>query len=584
MIPLLKQGACFPRGLPPLYNGRTCRAKGSLLNSGNKWVEEKLIQSEIDRLMAIVADDLSHLTPEQIKMTQEVYLDFYKSVVDLCVTEFTPIDPEYDFGVEEWLSETTSYTEADKARILKEIDDYPDFKTTHDTKRAKRAMRCECHIKDEPYPSWKPARPIKSRSDRWKAHVGPAFNAINKVLFKHRFFIKKVPLPDRSNYMKKMFEEFKSILNCTDYSKFESHFIRMVMEMTEFVFYDFVLQHTKIRSKFMADIRKVHSLKQTFKYQKFMTSFKATRASGEMCTSSGNGFSNFAFFNYLSKFLGAEEVAAVFEGDDGVTAIKPADIVMKTQDYEDLGLLCKLNQTVEFCEASFCGIVCDPDDMVQVTDVNKALVNFGWTNKKYANADHPTRMSLLRAKGYSMIYQYPGCPILQSLALYALRVTNKLTIHTRMLAMYAKRRLFQDRYTHDKYHELFDSLQGKILTSLPTRLVPDKTRDLVNRLYGIAPESQIEFEHYLDSLTEVQQLTCSFDFPRQWHDAWDMYVRDYSDIWIPLSHPTRGPTIRLGALFGSEAISNPLREKLGPLTVRPDVGQIGLSKHDPKAM
>lgn len=545
----MAHGARFPRSGLPLYSWDDKPRDGAVFPD-NGWVSYRLGLEWINKIEGMIRSELKHLSVSELDSTVRVFIDFYKSVVHLCATEFEPVPQEYDFDFELWLRDTTSYTEKDKEHLRDQLEKDPNYDPFSDRSINRYVEWCLCFIKAEYYPTWKYPRPIKSRTDRWKCHVGPWFNAINKVLFAHPFFIKKIPLNERSVYMKNLLMGF-SLFNCTDFSKFEAHFIACVMEITEFVFYDYVLQRVASRAKFMGAIRKVICGRQFFKYHWFSSSFKATRASGEMCTSCGNGFSNFAVFNYLCRFFEADDWAAVFEGDDSVNSIKPSHIVLRTQDYEDLGWDCKLMQTEDFSTASFCGIVADNIEMIQVTDVRESLVTFAWAGKKYLNSNHLTLMSLLRAKGYSMVYQYPGCPILDALGHYALRITDDAVIHSRMLKLFKRNQLFPDRYKAELYQDLFDRI-SRCLYSRPKRTPSGpRTRDLVYKLYGVSLDVQFYIELTLDSKDDLDPLILHVDWPNEWTVCYDRYVFSYNDMFATLSHPMAGSISTVNACMSA---------------------------------
>jgi len=57
--------------------------------------------------------------------------------------------------------------------------------------------------------------------------------------------------------------------------------------------------------------------------------------------------------------------------------------------------------------------------------------------------------------------------------------------------------------------------------------VGPKTRLLVERLYGVTVEHQLEIEAYLDGLDEIQPLNCpqlQLYLKRDWQDYWDSYA------------------------------------------------------------
>lgn len=537
-VPILVTGCRFPRGNPPLYSGwkphatRRQHSVDPIMETA--WSLFQLSDTKFEELKSIIDEELSELLVDVRDSTLECLWDFKKSVVALCQREFVPLSADYDYSVDSWLPKT-GYRVCDKQRLLRTLERLPVVDVSSTDVEQLMVRACECFIKSESYSDVKQARPIKSRSDRWKCHVGPYFHAIGEVLFTHPYFVKKIPLPCRPEYMKTMFAGFDR-LNCTDFSKFESHFIRCLMHVCEFVFYDYVIMCAPDRYAFMRDIDVVQAGIQIFKYPWFTTSFAATRASGEMCTSSGNGFSNFAIFNYLMQSFSAEKSVAVFEGDDSINASYP-DVGIRTSDYEDLGWNCKFEQVDSFSTASFCGIVADEDDLVQVCDIKEALVNFGWTSKRYATSDDHVLRALLRAKGYSMLYQYSGCPVLQALALYALRVTCDFGIHRRLVRMLERQIVWSDAYTAQKFVELetiikawtpvqFDLGLGKL--GLPVREPPIKTRALVQKLYSISIDEQIRVESILSAKTDFLPLDFGWDFPASWVLMW-RYVLPYRE-------------------------------------------------------
>jgi hypothetical protein len=210
--------------------------------------------------------------------------------------------------------------------------------------------------------------------------------------------------------------------------------------------------------------------------------------SGEMCTSLGNGFTNLMCFLYLCKQNGVEFVDGVVEGDDGLFAVRGK--VPSPAQFNNLGLIIKMETHDHLNEASFCGLVFDPDDLSNVADPAELLCKFGWTHSVQMRAGPKKLKSLLKAKAYSLAYELPRCPIANALARYALRVTS------------SSKPLWS---AVDKW-----KLQCRIPTAgVLERLalgVPACNRVLVARVYGIDVPTQLVIEGYLDSLTDIQQL------------------------------------------------------------------------------
>jgi hypothetical protein len=214
--------------------------------------------------------------------------------------------------------------------------------------------------------------------------------------------------------------------------------------------------------------------------------------SGEMCTSLGNGFTNWALMSFAADYHNTE-VSGVVEGDDGLFTFKD-NIIPDEQFFAKLGFTVKLETVPSLAEAGFCGMYFDPNDKIVVADPVDPLANFGWFPTKYVHAKHTRYLELLRAKSYSLAYQYAGCPILQSLGQYGLRVTRHVDL---------RRYLNRDRNISGwEKEQLLEALSAKIVA----KEVPINTRLLVQQQFGITVRQQLEIEEYLDRLTRLQPL------------------------------------------------------------------------------
>lgn len=454
--------------------------------------------------------------PSNVKTTLEVMWDLRKHSISQCY-EFRQLPPDFDHSLETWLS-GTSYTSSDKDKFRKEMDIRSNLTSTDEA--------CKCFIKAETYPEFKYPRPIKSRTDRFKCNVGPIFQGINDCLFENlEYFIKKVPVSDRPKVMGELFSDVTEV-DCTDFSSFEAHFIDVMMFAIEFPFYEWTTSQLQsdVREKFMDNIT-VLLMSNKCKFVDF-TIKSMSRASGEMNTSSGNGYANKTLFSYVARVKRAMRTRQKFEGDDGAVHATPTNALPTAEDYERLGWICKLIKHTTISEASFCGIVSDPIDLINVCDIRAYIADFGWTRNQYCWANLKTHKALIRAKGYSAIYQYPGCPIIDALGHYALRITNQTEIQRKMLKMYRKGQLGDSRYKNQKFEGIFKTMIQKIP---PRKTSPPNTRLLVEKLFGVSVSDQIKTEQYLDSLTEIQILDFDFTVPEAWIFNTDQYVSNYPE-------------------------------------------------------
>lgn len=457
----------------------------------------------------------AHVPIHLLEMTTNTLWDMRKFSVWLAQT-FEPLPHDYDLSVQTWLAKTT-YTTKDKEGFIKELDEKGYLE------KVDRA--CKCFVKAETYAEFKYPRPIKSRTDRFKAYMGPAFQGINEQLFSRtEYFIKKIPVNERASFLKECLG-LAAEINCTDFSSFEAHFLDCIMYAIEFPLYFWLTKDLPIATDFREELMTLAKV-NICKFIDFVVDCMS-RASGEMNTSSGNGWVNLVLFLYVSLCKGSIKSLGKFEGDDGITTNDPTTSAPTSQDYQDLGWVCKLIKVTKFEEASFCGIVADIDDLVNVCDIKAYLGDFGWTRQQYLNANEVTIKALIRAKGYSAIYQYPGCPIIDALGHYALRVTDYDEVHRKMLKMYRKGHLADSRYKNQKFEVIF----GTLINKRPSRIIsPINTRLLVERIFQIPLNRQYEIERYLDDLNTIQPLEIDLDVPECWIYNWENFVIPEMDL------------------------------------------------------
>jgi len=454
----------------------------------------------------------------EVPIPDPEYLARFRQFVKTWIEDnLTPLSEDTDVSFEAWL-EQTNYPQWRKDDLAQQWEDCKGVMTA-------RHFIVKSFMKDETYPEFKHARGINARHDVFKCTVGPYFKLIENVLYQHPAFIKHIPVPDRPEYIKEMLYVLGGQYIATDYTAYESHFTAEMMESCEFQLYDYMTKNLPEHDKFMALCRDVIAGTNLCQYKMFDVLIEATRMSGEMCTSLGNGFSNLMAFLFVCHEKNSKCVGVV-EGDDGLFRVQgdlPTD-----EDFARLGFTIKIETHKRLEEASFCGIIFDLDDCVNVTDPADVLLNFGWAGQFHVNGSRVRHLELLRAKSMSFAYQYPGCPIIQSLAHYGLRVTKHID-----LARFMEKSRAINTYERDvlaaAYENRFD------VTRLP---VPENTRALVERKFGIKIEEQIDIENYLDSLDVIQPLyhwTFDFIMSRASVEYWTHYVldqkEDYPDLW-----------------------------------------------------
>lgn len=398
--------------------------------------------------------------------------------------EFVPLCEFHDFSIETWLA-ASNYPDWRKQEILAAWEE--NYTVLNDEK----TWKVKSFMKDEGYMDIKHARGINSRTDAFKALVGPLFHAIETVVFQHPVFVKYVPVRKRAEYLWDSLWTPEGKYIATDYTTFEASFIRVLMMSCEFELYLYMLRHTPefLTMLFVCWVIIGGRNVCTFRY--FIVWVFATRMSGEMCTSCGNGFSNWMLCDFVCHESGTNYVGR-FEGDDGLARIWGSPI--QEGLFAELGMKIKLLHEPELSEASFCGLIFDPVDKAIVTDPIKVLASFGWGKAEYRGSRDDVLLQLLKAKSLSFLYQYPGCPIITELAKYGLRMTLDKKIRKTILERYGwKRDVLEEALAQD-VEQLMDTNIGM------------NTRILVENKFGVSVEVQLEVEAYLRNKVDLEPL------------------------------------------------------------------------------
>lgn len=399
----------------------------------------------------------------------------------------TPFSPYLDTSQETWLA-NTPYPEWRKTELRECWADCGGV-------LSRWHFEVSSFMKDETYADWKHARAINARSDQFKCAVGPIIKRIEEVLYEQKEFIKHVPVVDRPSYIEGMLNIPGTVCVATDYTSFESHFSKAMMEDIEFILYEFMTQHLPEHKQFMGYFRNVVAGRNKCKFKRFNVELDATRMSGEMCTSLGNGFANLVMMTYACEVKGSQ-VHGVVEGDDGLFVVKGA--LPTREDFASLGMNIKLDVHPRYNEASFCGMIFDPTDKINLSDPSNIVLNFGWSGRRYVNAKQARLLELLRAKSLSFAHMYQGSPIVQSLAHYGLRMTK----HINLESLLERRGMYANEWVRKRLIDAMEAEPEKIAMIE----VPKNTRLLCESKFGISIPSQLAIEEYLNSKTDLSPL------------------------------------------------------------------------------
>lgn len=374
----------------------------------------------------------------------------------------------------------------------------------------RRDMRVHSFIKAEQYPAFKLPRAINGRVDYAKIIFGPLIKTVEKVVYLHPSFIKSIPLAERPAYITQLVAG-PGYYCATDHTSFESSFTMGLCLAVEYEVYCHVL------NPFYAEYicKGFYSLNVcVFKF--FRLTVAAKRMSGDMNTSLGNGVTNLItiLFLYHQKYK-VIITAIVIEGDDSLFRL-PFNASLTTEEFASLGLITKIELHNRLSTAAFCGSVFDEVDLKNLVDPGRILRRFGFVDNKYHNAKHSTKMGLLRAYAFSIYYQYHGCPIVESLAKYLLRVTRGY--YAKMTSINVHR--FSDL-------DVVPASEEKMFERFPPCQIGMGSREIIHSLFKLSYDDQIWCEDYLDSLNVLQPLVMPVIIANSPRDCID-YFRECS--------------------------------------------------------
>jgi len=406
-----------------------------------------------------------------------------------------PLDSNTDFSIGSWL-ESSNYS-ARRASQLHARYEQMRGSVTHPSE--KKSQRVKCFVKDESYLCAKHVRSIFARVDDIKVVIGPFVKAIESSLYRSPFFVKHIPVADRARVMWDRLRLGDKIVS-SDYTGYESHFTAEILSI-EMHLYEYMLQNVP-RGKWVIEmLRNMLSGENYCMFRTLMAIIPACRMSGEMNTSLGNGFMNLMLYLFLNEVSGNTHVDCLVEGDDLIGCFTGKNL--SAELYAELGFTVKLEYHADVCTASFCGLIFDPEELVSLPNPIKVLLNTGWTTANYVGSSLKTRMGLLRAKGFSLVSQYSGVPIVQSLGLYILRVTNSFA-----LKIPVKWTEWQTRH---------------FTTEFKVKEPGFKTRMLMERVYGVSVFAQYDIEKYFDEKNVISPISHAL-----LDDLWTLEQKEYN--------------------------------------------------------
>lgn len=452
-----------------------------------------------------VGKRMAYNPPKYDKKLRRKFRRFVKKW--LC-DNMAPIDPDEKFDFEEWLS-NTNYPEWRKQEIRKKAPKEGYLFDEVQTKEFKN-FDVKLFTKEEYYPEYKHFRGIWARSDEAKAIMGPFFRKIEKKLFALPYFIKKIPKNERPAYINNFMNSNILKFQGTDYTSFESLFTTDMMDDCEFELYRYMSSlnpEAQLRCRY---IFRLLASKNFAKNKFFTVLVDAKRMSGEMNTSLGNGFSNLMFLLFAVHYYKREYSGPIIEGDDALIGLSES---IPPEYYQKMGLNVKMEFIDDISEGSFCGLVYDPQELINIRDPCEPLCTTTWVTRKYTSCNKNLYYSLLRSKSLSLMYEYPGCPILYK---YGKKIFD-------LLSDYEIKLKYEDTYKFELAKQAYDSY---IKNEIPYKEVGPRTRLLMEKIYNVPVYMQIQIEKEIDnmSISDMSLPTVLEIVPDLWKKNFDNYV------------------------------------------------------------
>jgi hypothetical protein len=437
--------------------------------------------------------------------------------------KYKPLSPETDLTGDTWLKKT-NYPEWRKQEIREAAESCHGHPLSDP-----RNFECKSFMKDECYAEYKHARAINSRHDRMKWYFGPIFKAIEEVLYNDPWFIKHVPVKDRPKYLLDRLGRDAGMSYETDFETFETSFTAEVMEICEFELYDWMMSEHPLHDEFVNACYSVLAGENKCVFKYFILWILGCRMSGEMNTSLGNGFTNKMLLKFVCKKVGCSKVRGAVEGDDGATRFEGTPPT--EQDFARLGFRVKLISHQDISKASFCGLIFDPDELINVVDPREILASTGFVSAQYSRHRPIKIRALLRCKALSLAHQYPGCPVVGSFAQWILRCTRNVDVRRVILKSKV------NSWVRDQWMSAWkDEKNIKYVSPGPN------TRQLMSDVFKIDVEQQLRLERYFDSLEAIGPITDELVYsimPDVWKHYWENYAEEVNYEWPLLNLPAR---------------------------------------------
>lgn len=454
--------------------------------------------------------------PEGNNKVRGEFLKFSKLFIKIY---FPVLDSNTVVSFDEWIR-SSGYTQAEKLKFQTLISEK--------TNLTERDLYNKSFIKWESYGEYKYPRSINAYTDLCKAYCGPMQHVLDKAIYGLKWSVKGRDVSYRPGELKELFGD--GPVSATDFTSFEAH------HRGEFAALRlFWKRHV---GRFVQGFDEYYKIIEAKSFGRNVSKFKGVTVtvnerlmSGDASTSSDNFVLDLCLIMFMaartkySHLTRLEQVRMVgdnfkarFEGDDGI--FERLDI---PQDLIDgLGLRFKKADFPHYSLASFCGIVSEPNSLINTTDPVKVLSDFTVLNIKYVNFSDKKKLDLLRARALSYAYLYRDCPIIAPYVHYVLRMTAGRDIRWTLKE--------EDSYSRWILEQALAKESWKHPPSIGW-----ESRQFVSDVYGIPIEEQIAFEKKLENKCDLGPIDHKFKCHRDLEDFADYFCYQGTPPTYPIS-------------------------------------------------
>jgi len=326
-------------------------------------------------------------------------------------------------------------------------------------------------------------------------------------VFSNKHFIKKVPIHDRPRVIDAALLGVGREYFVIDYTSFECSFGKEWMSAVEETLLLWVLRHDPVLSDYVEQVLcPVVQGKQRLVHMLYKIIIEVCRMSGEMFTSSFNGFSNMVLVEMM---FGNVLIDYFIEGDDNLGSTNARVDVTKVA--ESMGFRIKIDWVERPGDAGFCGLYYDEEHSV-MRDAVPTIAKFGWTSAKYDGAKTNLKRRLIRSKALSLGYENPRCPILWKFAQKFLELTEGAKL---------------GRIANGDHLSQYDRVRFRWAQKYgPSVKEPSMGGRLYyERIFGIPVPEQIAIEVEIDRVVGLDVLVLpTLVFPASYCEAYEAYV------------------------------------------------------------